>query len=92
MAKRRLYQSKHPTFRYKTGLISQLEEDSLQEESHLNFNSVITSPSGANLNGNLPDNQQIISFTLTGITRETANSYCFAGMMQMKPAVMILWP
>lgn len=56
------------TFRYKTGQISQLEEDSLQEDSHLNFNSVVTSPSGTSLNGNLPDNQQIISFTLTGIT------------------------
>lgn len=55
------------TFRYKTGIISQLDEDSLQEDSHLNFSSVNTSSAGSSLNGNLPVNQQTISFTVSGI-------------------------
>lgn len=56
------------TFHYKTGNISDLNEDSLREESHLNFGSVNTSSSGSSLNGNLPANQQNISFTVSGIS------------------------
>lgn len=55
------------TFHYKTGIISQLDEDSLQEDSHLNFSSINTSSSGSSLNGNQTDNQQNVSFTITGI-------------------------
>lgn len=55
------------TFRYKTGYISDLNEDSLREENHLNFGSVNTSSSGSSLNGNLPVNQQTVSFTVSGI-------------------------
>lgn len=55
------------TFHYKTGIISQLDEDSLQEDSHLNFSSVNTSSPGSSLNGNLPANQQTVSFTVSGI-------------------------
>lgn len=56
------------TFRYKTGIISQLNEDSLQEESRLNFSSVNTSSAGTSLNGNLSVNQQLISFTIKGVS------------------------
>lgn len=56
------------TFHYKTGNISALNEDSLREENHLNFGSVNTSSSGSSLNGNLPANQQTISYTVSGIS------------------------
>ncbi len=56
------------TFHYKTGIISQLDEDSLQEDPHLNFSSVNTSSPGSSLNGNLAENQQAVSFTITGIS------------------------
>lgn len=56
------------TFHYKTGIISQVDEDSLQEDSRLNFSSVNTSSSGSSLNGNLPANQQTVSFTISGIS------------------------
>jgi hypothetical protein len=55
------------TFHYKTGPISQLDEDSLLEESRLNFSSITTSASGSSLNGNLTDYQQVVSVTITGI-------------------------
>lgn len=55
------------TFHYKTGPITQLDEDSLRDESRLNFSSVNSSAAGSSLNGNLTENQQVVSFTVTGI-------------------------
>lgn len=56
------------TFRYKTSQASQLSDSGLIAEPRLNFLSLITTSTASSLNGNLPDNQQRISVTLSGIS------------------------
>jgi hypothetical protein len=55
------------SFKYKTGVFSTIDQPDLQEEPNLNFSSVINTTGAGSLNGNLPENQQSISFTLLGI-------------------------
>lgn len=55
------------TFRYKTGVLSSIDQPSLIAEPRLNFSSAVTSASATALNGNLPENQQHIAFTLSGL-------------------------
>ena len=53
--------------RFKTGNISQIDQTELIDEPNLNFGSVITTSGGSALNGNLPENRQLISYTVNGI-------------------------
>lgn len=55
------------TFRYKTGTVTQLSDTGLMAEPQFNFSSRISTSTASSLNGNLPDNQQRIAVTLTGI-------------------------
>lgn len=54
-------------FHYKTGPITHIDQTGLLDEPNLNFNSLNTTSSAASLNGNLPENRQIISYTVNGI-------------------------
>lgn len=54
-------------FRYKTGILTNMDPPALLADSGLNFGSVITTASAAGLNGNLPDNQKTISYTVTSL-------------------------
>lgn len=54
--------------RYKTGNLLHIDQQDLLNASLLNFNSVTNTSSGGSLNGNLPENQQNISFTINSIT------------------------
>ena len=56
------------SFHYKTGLITHLDQTGMQDEQNLNFSSVVTTASATSLNGNLPENRQTVSYTLTGIS------------------------
>lgn len=56
------------SFRYRTGVLTHMDPPGLLADSGLNFSSVITTASAAGLNGNLPDNQQAISCTVTSLT------------------------
>ena len=53
-------------FKYKTGVITSIDQPGLLDEPNLNFSSVINTSSSASLNGNLPNNQQIVSYTISG--------------------------
>ncbi len=55
------------SFHYKTGIMSNIDQAGLTDETNLNFNSIITTSSAASLNGNLPENQQAVSYTVRGI-------------------------
>jgi len=55
------------SFRYKTGIITSIDQPDLSDETNLNFSSVINTSSATSLNGNLPENQQIVSYTVRGI-------------------------
>jgi hypothetical protein len=54
-------------FHYKTGMMTGIDQLTLWDEPNLNFSSVINTSSAAALNGNLPENQQNVSYTVTGI-------------------------
>ena len=54
-------------FRYKTGSFNDINQSSLIDEAQLNFNSLQTSTGVATLNGNLPENQMTVNFTLENI-------------------------
>jgi len=54
-------------FRYKTGSFTDINQSSLIDEAQLNFNSLQTSTGVATLNGNLPENQLTVNFTLENI-------------------------
>ncbi|MEA3425980.1 MAG: T9SS type A sorting domain-containing protein [Bacteroidota bacterium] len=56
------------TFRYKTGTMTQIADTGLIVEPRLDFNSLTSTSPASSLNGNLPDNRQRISVTLTGIS------------------------
>ncbi len=56
------------TFRYKTGTLNQLSDTGLIAEPGLDFSSLVSTSPASSLNGNLPNNQQRISVTLTGIS------------------------
>jgi hypothetical protein len=58
-------------FRYKTGVITNIDQASLSDEQNLNFSSVINTVSAASLDGNLLTNQQTVSFTVNGFTWKT---------------------
>lgn len=53
-------------FRYKTGLISHIDQTGLQSDSLLNFHSIHTSIGASALSGYLPVNQQTVSATISG--------------------------
>jgi hypothetical protein len=55
------------TFRYKTGMLSQIDTSGLAEQPQLNFSSAVFSTGAGALNGNLPENRQTVQFTLTGL-------------------------
>lgn len=54
-------------FRYKTGSFNDINQSSLIDEAQLNFSSVQTSTGIATLNGNLPENQIAVNYTLENI-------------------------
>lgn len=54
-------------FRYKTGAINSIDQPNLLSEPKLDFGSLVTTSGGGSLNGNLPQNRQLIRFTVTGI-------------------------
>ena len=54
-------------FRYKTGSFNDLNQSSLIDEAQLNFSSLQTSTGVATLNGNLPENQQAVNYTIENI-------------------------
>ncbi len=56
------------SFHYKTGSLSNMDQPEMVADSSLNFSSVVTTTGGGSLNGNLSDNQQNISFTISNIT------------------------
>jgi hypothetical protein len=56
------------SFHYKTGIITHLDQTGMQDEQNLNFSSVVTTASATSLNGNLPENRQTVSYTVTGIS------------------------
>lgn len=58
-------------FRYKTGVLNGLDQTLLSDEPNLDMVSVITSAGAASLNGNLPENQIAVSFTVRGINWKT---------------------
>ena len=53
-------------FHYKTGMITNLDQTDLKDDSSLNFSSTMNSFSGSSLNGNMTENRQTISRTITG--------------------------
>jgi hypothetical protein len=53
--------------RYKTGIITHIDQTNLLDEPNLNFSSVINTSSATSLNGNLAVNQQIVSYTVDSI-------------------------
>lgn len=53
--------------RYKTGTLQHIDQTGLLDVVPLNFSSVINTSPGGSLNGNLPENQQNISFTINNI-------------------------
>lgn len=53
-------------FRYKTGLITHIDQTGLQSDSLLNFHSIHTSSGASTLSGYLPVNQQTVSATISG--------------------------
>lgn len=55
------------TCRYKTGTITSIDQSNLTDEPNLNFGSVIATTSVATLVGNQPENQQAVSYTITGL-------------------------
>lgn len=55
------------SFRYKTGVITRIDETGLTDEPLLNFSSPINSTGAGSLVGNLPENQQSVSYTVYGI-------------------------
>jgi hypothetical protein len=55
------------SFRYKTGVITNIDQTSLTDDANLNFSSVISSTGVATLVGNQPENQQVVSYTIHGI-------------------------
>ncbi len=56
------------SFRYKTGLLTSIDTSELTDEPRLNFGSLVTTPGAGSLNGNLPENRQAISYTVTGVS------------------------
>ena len=54
------------SFHYKTGIITNMDQTDLKDDSSLNFSSTMNSFSGSGLNGNLTENRQTISGTITG--------------------------
>ncbi len=56
------------TFHYKTGSFTHIDQPGLLDEPNLNFSSVVTTASATSLNGNLPENRQVISFTVNGVS------------------------
>ncbi|MCA6453950.1 MAG: hypothetical protein IM582_12290, partial [Chitinophagaceae bacterium] len=56
------------SFRYKTGTMTQIADTGLIVEPRLDFSSLTSTSPASSLNGNLPDNRQRISVTLTGIS------------------------
>lgn len=56
------------SFHYKTGSLVNMDQPEMVADSGLNFNSVVITTGGGSLNGNLADNQQNISFTISNIT------------------------
>lgn len=54
-------------FRYKTGSFNDINQSSLIDEAQLNFSSLQISTSVATLNGNLPENQMAVNYTLENI-------------------------
>ena len=56
------------SFRYKTGIITHMDQPDLLDEPNLNFSSVVNTSSATSLNGNLSDNQQTVSYTMHNIT------------------------
>ena len=59
------------TFKYKTGQFVNIDQSDLLEESKLNFSSLIYTTGAGSINGNLPEYQQLISYTITGISWKT---------------------
>ncbi len=55
------------SFHYKTGLLTTINAADLSDEPHLNFSSLITTTGAGSMNGNLPENRQNITYTITGI-------------------------
>ncbi len=55
-------------FSYTTGIISSIQQTGLIAEPLGNFQSIINTSTGGSLDGNLPNNQQIISFSVSNIT------------------------
>jgi hypothetical protein len=53
--------------RYKTGIITHIDQTNLLDEPNLNFSSVINTSSATSLNGNLAVNQQIVSYAVDSI-------------------------
>ncbi len=56
------------SFRYKTGSFTNIDQQGLLADSSLNFSSIVTTTSGSSLNGNQPDNQQSLSYTINNIS------------------------
>lgn len=54
-------------FHYKTGVIASIDQQNLQDEPRLNFSTPNNTASAAALQGNLPENQQFVTYTVTGI-------------------------
>lgn len=59
------------TFKYKTGQFVNIDQPDLLEEPKLNFSSLLYTTGAGSTNGNLPEYQQMISFTIMGITWKT---------------------
>ncbi len=55
------------SFKYKTGILSSIDQTGLVNETALDMVSVVIAGSAGSLNGNLPDNQQTVSFTINSI-------------------------
>ncbi len=55
------------SFKYKTGVFTGIDQPDLLEEPNLNFSSVINTTGAGSMNGNLPENQQNVSYTFVGI-------------------------
>ncbi|MCK9403788.1 MAG: T9SS type A sorting domain-containing protein [Chitinophagaceae bacterium] len=54
-------------FRYKTGNILSIDQTDLSNNAHLNFSSVINTSQASSLNGNLPENQLSISYSVDSV-------------------------
>lgn len=55
------------SFRYKTGAMDHIDQQNLVPETRLNFYTTNNATSASALVGNLPENQQFVSCTVTGI-------------------------